>query len=84
MFLDPRIKKNAQVMDRNGWNNVGDILGREYIKFYCQFKDYDRKKELDCLVIAADSASVGAEVNPIVVTTEITQEGRVPSTNSGS
>ena len=83
-FLDPRIKRNAQVMDRNGWNNTGAILGREYIKFYCQCKDYDRKKELDRLVLAADAASAGNETNPIVVTTAITQERRAPSTNSGS
>ena len=45
MVLDPRIKRNAQVMDTNGWNNAGAILGREYVNFYCQCKDYDRKKK---------------------------------------
>ena len=71
-------------MDRNGWNNTGAILGRKYIKFYCQCKDYDRKNELDCLVLAADATSAGAEVNPTVVTTAIAQEGMAPLTNSGS
>ena len=71
-------------MDRTGWNNTGAILGRKYIKFYCQCKDYDRKNELDCLVLAADATSAGAEVNPTVVTTAIAQEGMAPLTNSGS
>ena len=83
MYLDPRIKRNAQVMDRNSWNDAGAILGREYIKFYCQCKEYDRKEKLDRLVLAADAASTGAEANPIVVTTAIKQERRALSTNSG-
>ena len=35
-------------------------------------------------MLVADASSTGAEVNPIVVTTAITQERRVLSTNSGS
>ena len=34
MLIDPRIKRNAQVIDRSGWNDAGAILGRKHIEFY--------------------------------------------------
>jgi len=83
MFLDPRIKRNAQVMDRNGWDNAGGILQGEYIKFYCQCKVYDRKEKQNHLMLAADAASAVAEVNPVSAIATITQERRAPSNDSG-
>ena len=45
MLLDPRIKRNTQVMTRDGWTDAGEILGREYIKLYRQYKAYHRKEK---------------------------------------
>ena len=84
MFLDPRIKINTQVIDRNGWNDAAAILGREQIKFYCQQKDYNRKEKIYRLVLVADTSSDGSEVNPIAVTAAIMQERTAPSTSSRS
>ena len=83
MFLDPRIKRNAQVMDRNGWDNAGGVLQREHIKFYSQCKVYDRKEKQNHLMLAADAASAVAEVNPVSAIARITQERRAPSNDSG-
>ena len=81
MLLDPRIKRNTQVMTRDGWTDAGEILGREYIKFYCQCKDYDRKEKQELLMLRAESApTAGAEVTPAVVNATITQERRAPDT----
>jgi hypothetical protein len=72
MLLDPRIKRNTQVMTRDDWTDAGEILGREYIKFYCQCKDYDRKEKQELLMLRAESApTAGAEVTPAVVNATI-------------
>ena len=67
-------------MTRDYWTDAGEILVREYIKFYCQYKDYDRKEKQELHVLRESAYLAGTEANSAVVNITITQERRATYT----
>ena len=71
-------------MTRDGWTDTGEILGREYIKLYCQYKAYHRKEKQKWLMLRDSASSAGVEVNSTVINSTITQERRAPDTGDST